>query len=210
MKRLTPEQLESGSDFELLFEVEHKNMKDFVLGQMGTPAPVLRWYGLYQIFMLLFAAILLGWTAVMAWHGRWEALAYLLASVAFSFTALVVIHELLHGFAMRLGGLKRIRFGAQIRKFVFYAAADREVVDFKTFRFFALAPFVVVKLVCLFCLWFFWPNAFIFFFAGVMAVHSLFCAGDFALLGLYQHYRGVTLYQFDDMKTGRTSFYAQK
>ncbi len=210
MKKLTPDDLNNSNEFELLFEVEHRNMKDFVLGQMGTPAPVLRWYGFYQISMLVFATFLLGWTAVMAWHGRWEAFAYLLASVAFSFTALVILHELLHGLAMMLGGLKRIRFGAQIRKFVFYAAADREVVDFKTFRFFALAPFVVVKLVCLICLWFFWPSPIIFFFAGLMAVHSLFCAGDFALLGLYQHYHGETLYQYDDMKTGRTFFYAQK
>ena len=131
-------------------------------------------------------------------------------AVAFSLSALIIIHELLHAFAYLLTGARRISFGVILKKFVFYALADRQVIAPRAFHIVALAPFVVVKVICLIGTFLFLNQPLTYFFLSVMCLHSLFCAGDIAMLAFYRIHRGKEIYNFDDKSEGKTYFYSRK
>src|SRR5665648_101192 len=76
-----------------------------------------------------------------------NAILFVIGAFCFSFTLLIFIHELLHGFAFLLLGFKKISFGGDIRKFVFYAQADQQVLSRHEFYFLALFPLVTIKAV---------------------------------------------------------------
>jgi hypothetical protein len=128
----------------------------------------------------------------------------------FSLTALIVIHELLHALAYLSTGARKISFGLIPRKFVFYAMADRQVIASRAFHLVALTPFLVVKLVCLVGVVLFFNQPPMYFLLGVMCLHSLFCAGDIAMLDFYRWHKGKEIFNFDDKSEGKTYFYARK
>ena len=132
-----------------------------------------------------------------------------LASV-FSFTVLIIIHELLHALAYLVTGARKISFGAIPQKFIFYALADRQVVSPNAFRVVALAPFVIVKILCLAGIVICFNEQLTYFFMTIMCLHSLFCAGDIAMLSFYLIHKGKEIYNFDDKTKGKTYFYYRK
>ncbi|HET6556135.1 MAG TPA: DUF3267 domain-containing protein, partial [Prolixibacteraceae bacterium] len=131
-------------------------------------------------------------------------------AIIFSVTVLIVIHELLHALAYLAIGARRISFGTILNKFIFYAIADRQVINSRAFHLVALAPFVTVKLICLMGILEYYSHPLVFFFLGIMCLHSLFCAGDIAMLAFYKLHEGKEIYNFDDKSEGKTYFYARK
>jgi hypothetical protein len=107
-------------------------------------------------------------------------------------------------------GARRISFGVIPKKFIFYALADRQVITARAFHIVALAPFVVVKLICLIGIVEFYDSQLMYFFLSVMCLHSLFCAGDIAMLAFYRIHKGKEIYNFDNRSEGKTYFYSRK
>ena len=208
--KLTPEDLINGNEFELLTEVSHQNLREFIVEQIKAEKYIIRIYSAYQVIMLIVFVFFLTRSIILSIKGFPGQLVQIGLAVLFSFSVLIIIHELLHALAYLLTGSRRISFGLILRKFVFYALADRQVVASKAFHFVALTPFVVVKLICLMGIVAFFNQPIMYFFVSVMCLHSLFCAGDIAMLAFYNLHRGKEIYNFDNRSEGKTYFYIRK
>jgi hypothetical protein len=209
-RKLRPEDLQTGEEFELLQEVSHQNLKEFIVEQISTRNRVIGIYSVYQILLMLIFAFFFTRSLVYLLKGHHEPFLYVGLAILFSFTLLIVIHELIHAIAYLLTGSRRISFGFIPRKFIFYALADRQVIATKDFFAVALAPFVAVKMICLAGIAFFWGDTPAYFFATIMCLHSLFCAGDIAMLAFYRIHNDKEIYNFDVQSEGKTYFYIRK
>jgi hypothetical protein len=134
-------------------------------------------------------------------------LKWLGGSILFSLTILVVLHELLHALAFILLGKRDIGFGAQMRKFMFYAEANRQVLNRKQMLIVAFAPIVVIGLASILVTALTFPNPFSMFGLGVFAIHFSFCSGDIAIASYFLRETG--LYTYDD-RSKNTTFYYKK
>jgi hypothetical protein len=209
-KKLTPEDLQNSTGFELLAEVSHQNLREFVVEQIKNEKYIIRIYSAYQVIMLFLFVFFVTRSVVFSVKGHPEALLSIGLAILFSFTALIIIHELLHALAYLATGARKISFGVILKKFVFYALADRQVIASRAFHIVALAPFVVVKLVCLAVIFTTGDIKLLYFFLTIMCLHSLFCAGDMAMLAFYNLHRDKEIYNFDNRNEGKTYFYIRK
>ncbi len=207
MIRLTPEDLKQNDGYKLLAEIDHQEVKPFILSQVRQGSGLIRWFSLYQGLMILLFVFLVVKAIIAYLHGLDAPLADLGLSILFSFTLLVIVHETLHALAYLLCGVKKIRAGAIWRKFIFYVMADLQVIGARTFFIVAFAPLVVIKIICLILGILFWNTDLVYFFFGVMCIHSLFCAGDIAMVAFYKLHPNKTILNFDDRKLGKTFFY---
>ncbi len=126
-----------------------------------------------------------------------------------SLTIVIPFHELLHALGYFILGARKIRFGAVLKHFAFYAVADDFVAGRNAFIFLALSPFVIVSLLNL--------AGFIFVtgyasytYVSVLFFHATMCAGDFALLSYFEFHRDKELYTFDDVGKKTSYFYFKK
>ena len=210
IRKITPEELQNSAGYELLAEVSHQNLREFVVEQIRKEKFIIRIYSGYQVIMILLFGFFFTRSIVFAVKGRPETLLSVGLAVLFSFSALIIIHELLHALAYLLTGARKISFGVILKKFVFYALADGQVIASRAFHLVALAPFVVVKLICLIILIHTGNIQYFYFFLTVMCLHSLFCAGDIAMLAFYNIHREKEIYNFDNRSEGKTYFYVRK
>lgn len=209
-RKLTPEDLQNENEFELLAEVSHQKLREFVVTQIINEKYIIRIYSGYQVLMLLLFGFFFTRSIVLMIKGHSEAIIGVGLALIFSFSALIIIHELLHALAYLLTGARKISFGLILKKFIFYALADRQVIASRAFHVVALTPFVVVKFICLVALLKTGNIQLIYFFLTVMCLHSLFCAGDIAMLAFYNLHRGKEIFNFDDRSEGKTYFYTRK
>jgi len=210
MMKLTPEDLMKQENFELLAEVEHQNIKQFILSQISPGINLIRWFSNYQIAMMLLFVFLIIKAVIRVTRGMDEALWQIGYALLFSFTVLILLHEMIHALAYLSCGAKHLKAGIIWRKFIFYVMADRQVMDSRSFRLVACAPFVLVKGCCLILGLVFWSTSYAYFFFGVMCIHSLFCAGDMAMLAFYDLHAGKEIFNFDDRDQGKTFFYYRR
>ena len=208
-RKLTPEDLQDESKFELLTEVSHQKLREFVIAQITEEKYIIRIYSIYQVIMMVLFVFLLTRGIVLSVKGHSETLISVGLAVAFSLSALSVVHELLHALAYLLTGARKISFGVILKKFVFYALADRQVIAPRAFHIVALTPFIVVKLICLIGFIEFYNEQLMYFFLSVMSLHSLFCAGDIAMLAFYRIHNEKEIYNFDNRSEGKTYFYSR-
>ncbi|WP_372774587.1 DUF3267 domain-containing protein [Mangrovibacterium sp.] len=210
MTPYTPDDFIDKPEFELLQVIDHRRIKTFIYDQLREPTRLMRIYGIYQVLMILLVGFLVGRAFILALDDEFEPLLYVGGALIFASTVLVVMHELIHALAYWMNGVRKLKAGAVWRKFIFYVAADRQVVDALVFLRVALAPFVLVKLICIIGVLWFWSLPVCYFFGSIMCIHSLFCAGDMAMLDFYQKHRGKEIFNFDDLKQGKTFFYFSK
>jgi len=210
MKSYSVKELNESPDFELIKVVDHGQIKSFIWEQIDEPTPLIRYYGIYQMAMLGVYLGIFGVCVKQAIGGDVVPLFWFIAALGFSFTFLIVIHELLHAAAYRVNGIKKLSFGAIWRKFVFYVAADRQVVGPRVFKRVALAPFVWVNVLSVIPGILCWVHPCAFFFFSIMCIHSLFCAGDMAMLAFCSRTPDKLIFHYDDLAEGKTFFYAQK
>jgi len=208
-RKFTSEDLQNESEFELLTEVSHQKLREFVMEQITEEKYAIRIYSIYQLIMMIVFVFLLTRGIVLSIKGHSGILIEIGLSIVFSLSALIVIHELLHALAYLLTGARKISFGVIPKKFVFYALADRQVIAKRAFYIVALTPFIVVKLICLIGIIEFYNEQIIYFFLSVMCLHSLFCAGDIAMLAFYRIHKGKEIYNFDNKSEGKTYFYSR-
>ncbi len=209
-RKLTPEDLQNKNEFELLTEVSHRHLKEFVAEQISKEKVVIRFYSVYQILMIVLFIYLGTRSIVLLIKGYSLQISGIGLAILFSFSVLIVVHELLHALAYRLTGARRISFGLELKKFIFYAMADRQVIAPRAFHFVALTPFILVKLICLIGFLSSHNIVLTYFFLSVMCLHSLFCAGDIAMLAFYNLYPDREIYNYDNRTEGKTYFYIRK
>ncbi len=211
MKNANPsiEDLKNPERFELIAQINHQQIKEFVIEQLTSDCKIIRLYMYYQVAMIAVGAFFLVRSVILAIKYVAAELIYTAAALAFSLTVLVVIHELIHGLALKLAGAPKVSFGGYLRKFIFYAEADLFVINRRQFAFIALAPLVLVKLFTLAGIIFFFNHPVFYSLIFVMSAHSLFCAGDIGLLSLFYKYRDGEVFNYDS-KAEKTSYYFRK
>jgi hypothetical protein len=209
-RKLSPGDLQNNNEFELLAEVSHQKLREFVVEQINEEKYIIRIYSVYQVVMMMILVFLLTRSVIFAFKGYSEPIIGIGLAVLFSFSLLIVIHELLHALAYLLSGARKISFGFILKKFTFYALADQQVIKSQAFHFVALTPFIVVKLICLIGVISFYNQPMMYFYLSIMCLHSMFCAGDLAMLAFYSLHRGKEIFNFDNRSEGKTYFYIRK
>ena len=206
--RKTPsiEELNNPDLFELLGAVEHARIKDFVLSQVMEDRRIVPYYMIYQTALFLAAIFFLTRSVVLSIRGDSAYLLFTIGAIAFSLTFLVVIHELLHGLALKLAGAPKVSFGMVPGKFIFYAEADKFVLGRKPFLWIAFTPLIVVQIVTAILIIAVLTQPLVYFPVMVMCIHSFFCAGDIALAALFFRFQGREVFTYDDHEK-RTSYY---
>lgn len=207
MANPTIEELQNTENFELIGELEHSTIKSFVLEQLAQGGKLITGFMIYQILMLLAGMFFITRSIVLAYHDNWTPLVFSIVALLFSFTLLIPIHELLHGLALKLTGAKKVHYGAYLRKFIFYAEADRHVLNKSQFELIALAPFVVIKMITIVGLFIFLHSPVFYLMITIMATHSFFCAGDIGLLSIFYRYERVYTY---DVRSDKKSYYFKR
>jgi hypothetical protein len=203
-------ELQSSDRYELVYQLEHHQVKEFVIRQITSGSRIIRWYMIYQFLMIVTGLFFVTRSVVLAFQGYFIPLFYLLGAIVFSFTVLILIHELLHAFAFKITGAPRVSMGAYLKKFVFYAEADGHVLNRKQFTLVALTPLVAVKLVTLGAVILTAAHPAVYFWILIMCAHSLFCAGDIGMLDYFYMFKEAELYTFDVRKEKKSYFYRTK
>lgn len=204
------EDLQNSDKYELIEELHHSQIKDFVISRLSGNNILIRTFMYYQVAMVVLGIFTLTRVIVLATRHFPEPLLFTLAALAFSFSVLVPVHELLHGISIKITGAKKIHYGAYFSKFIFYAEADRHVMNRKQFAFVALTPLVVIKVLTLIGIFLLWNSGWVYFMATIMSVHSLFCAGDIGLLSVFYSDVHSASYTFDVKSEEKSYYYRQK
>jgi hypothetical protein len=209
MQNPTINELRNPERFKLIAQVNHQQIKEFVIDRLSSDGNMIRIYMYYQILMIAVGLVFFTWAIVLAFKGDSVPLYFSLAALIFCFSALIIFHELLHGVALKLAGARRITFGGYLRKFVFYAEADQFVINRRQFAFIALTPLFAVKLTTLIGMIFLFNHPVFYFLIFVMSAHSLFCAGDIGLLSVFHQHKNTEIFTFD-VKEEKTSYFFRR
>ncbi len=204
------EELQQNDDFKLIAELSHKQVKNFVIGQINEGNSIIKIYMVYQLLMILLGIFFITRSVVLALNGIFLPLLYVLGGVFFTITLLIIIHELLHGLALKSAGAPKISYGGYPAKFIFYAEADHFVMNRSQFTFVALTPFIIIKVLSLAAIMIFFNNPAVYFPVLVMTAHSLFCAGDIGLLSFFYRYPDHEVYTFDIKAAKKSYFYIRE
>jgi hypothetical protein len=206
----TLEELHDPESFELIASVEQNRIKDFVLQQVMSDKNIIPVYMIYQTLLFIAGIFFFTRSVVLAYKGNTHYLLYSAGAVVFSLTFLVVIHEFLHGTALKLAGAQKVKFGGILSKFIFFAEADRFVMNRKTFLVVAFTPFVVVKLLTIAGIMLFFNAPSLYFFLVVMVIHSFFCSGDVALVTIFYRFPGRDTYTYDNSEEKKSYYFVKK
>jgi hypothetical protein len=204
------EELQESDRYELVYQLEHHQVKEFVIRQITSGSRIIRWFMIYQFLMIVLGLFFITRSIVLAFERNHVPLFYTLCAVVFSFTLLILIHELLHALAFKVTGAPRVSMGAYLKKFIFYAEADRHVLNRKQFTLVALTPFIAVKLATLAAVLLTVGQPAVCFWIFIMCGHSLFCAGDIGMLDYFYSFKDAELYTFDVRKEKKSYFYLKK
>ncbi len=204
------EELQKSDKYELLYELEHQQVKEFVINQITSGSRIVKGYMIYQLIMILIGLFFATRPLVLAMRGNYQPLFHLIAAILFTFTLLILIHELLHALAFKITGARKVSMGTYLKKFIFYAEADRHVLNRKQFTLVALTPLLTVKVISLAGIIITLGTPAVYFWIFVMSAHSLFCAGDIGMLDYFYQYRNSELYTFDLKAEKKSYFYRRK
>jgi hypothetical protein len=209
-KNITPSELFNNSRYELIETVSYDELKPFILRTIQKKSRLITFYSVLQIIALTALAALVVFFIFRSVSARSidEALIGLGASLIFSFTLLIPLHEAIHALAFLLAGKRSIGFGADLKKFIFYAEAHRQVVNQGEMTFVALAPLFTIALVSILPGIYFWNTPAVWFFAGIFLLHFLFCAGDMAMIAYFR--QADEILSFDDRNERQSYFFRVK
>jgi len=203
---LQVEDLDDQTKYRELLKISYDDLIDFVLDYMRRKSEVM-------IFFWSACAIFLG----LAITVRINIAGYFpLKIIMFhSFLGLIVfpvllipVHEILHIITYYLAGARRIRFGMDLRQYMFYVTAHRFVTGHKQFRLVALTPFITVSII-LILLILFLPGLWKWSLSVLLFVHATMCVGDFALMNFYYLNRSKKIFTWDDFDKKIAYFYEE-
>jgi hypothetical protein len=207
---MTHKELISSNEYEQIIALKHSEIKTFIVTEVEKQSIWARIANMYQITGLL--AFVLGlFKAFMPFFTKREGiyLFWLVLGLVFTFTLLIIMHELIHALAYRYVGARNLSFGMNIRKFMFYVQADKQVLNYKQFKIVALAPVVTVAIVSILGMIIFYNHAAFYFFIPIFAFHSVFCGGDFGLLCIFANRSDKEILTFDIKSEEKIYFYAK-
>ncbi len=207
--RHTVEQIKKDPRFQLLDKLHYDDIVEFATEYIRK-----RTRSMFFYLVLVIIFFILQWSAFL--YGIFarnmntvSLLKQFLYGLIISLTIVIPLHELIHALGYFLMGARKIRFGAVLKHFAFYAVADDFVANRNAFIFLALSPFVIVSLLNLAGFVFVQGYA-SYTYISVLFFHATMCAGDFAMLSYFEFHRDKELYTFDDVGKKISYFYYKK
>jgi hypothetical protein len=207
--RHTVEQIKKDSRFQLLDKLHYDDILEFATEYVRKRTRSMFFYLVLIIIFFIFQ-----WSAFL--YGIFandmntiSLLKQFLYGLIISLTIVIPVHELIHALGYLVLGARKIRFGAVLKHFAFYAVADDFVANRNAFIFLALSPFIIVSLLNLAGFVFVHGYA-SYTYISVLFFHATMCAGDFALLSYFEFHRDKELYTFDDVANKTSYFYYKK
>jgi hypothetical protein len=201
---LSVEDLEDQKNFRLFLTIPYQNLIQFVFDSFKKKS------ALTLIFWstgLVFLCITVNVRINVAGNFPFSQILF------HSFIGLIIIpllcipvHEFLHIIPYWLSGAKNIRFGMDLKQYLFYVTAHRYVASPLQFRLVAITPFIVISLTLL-LLVFLLPGLWKWSLSLFLFVHATMCIGDFALLNFYFLNRDKKIYTWDDADKKEAYFY---
>lgn len=202
-------ELRNEEHYTLLLQLNHDEILPFVQEEFSHRTGVLRFYFGLNGAILLYMVGLAIWQVAQGMTGIGTILQYTGLGFVVSLTLLIPVHEGIHGLAYKLVGAPRIAFGGSLKRFYFYAVADRFVLGPDQFRFVALAPFVVINALA-FAATFYVSLNYQWLCWGVLLMHTGACAGDFGMLSFYARQEDREVYTYDIVEEKVTYFYSRR
>ena len=206
--KLVYTELENNPRYRKILEISHEELIVFVSEHIKPDNLPMRLFYLFNLPVLayiLYKLYIIVFISPLNW-------VYLLSVVLLGFILFAIIiiplHELIHAVAFKVLGAAEVSIHAQWGKMLFYAIANKFVMNSIEFIFLALAPFVVINLALVIA---------IFNLHGefkVIAVVFLFfhltgCIGDFSLLGFLYKNRHQKIVNYDDKELEKSYFYEE-
>lgn len=200
------ETLQDTEQFELIARLHHDDMAQFVLEELGKSNLVIRIFYWINILGAIFAVVWGGWQLWTARIGWGCLLGNLFLGLFLGSSAIIPVHEILHGLGYWVAGARKIRFGGSWRKMYWYAVADEWVMRAIPYTIVALLPFLVVTAGGIIAL-FYVPLNYQWLVLGVILMHALNCAGDFAVIGFCWVHRGRPIFTYDQLSKHQSYFF---
>jgi len=198
------EDLKDPSRFRELYSLPYSEMVEFVVEYIRKNTPVMIFY--WSLCLVFFA---IGLTVRINISGYFQIgtimLHSLLGFILFP-VILIPVHELMHVIPFLLTGARRIRIGADLKQYIFYVTAHRNIMNSAKFIFVALVPFFIITAGLLLMV-FMLPGLWKWSLSALLFVHTTMCAGDFAMLNFYYHHRHRKIYTYDDADEKMAYFY---
>ena len=200
--------LRNDPGYRQILELDFNDMIPFVMSNIrkkGIPSLV---YLVINLAMLVFIALYL----IPGFIGpqfTWSVLIKQSLAGIFAGTILVIpVHELLHGLAYRILGARKIRFGVDMKQFIFFVTADRYPVTGKELYFLALTPFAVINICIIALTATLFPQG-ILFAAILLLSHNIMCIGDFAIANYINNHAHSKVYTFDEIEQKKSYFFEE-
>jgi len=212
MERISIQQLKESEDFKLVKELRFNDILSFVLENIRLKNSVsIAFYSIVFLFLILFFAQI---ATIFNQNGVSLATFKLLGKSFWwgliSGSLLIIpIHEGLHALGFIIVGAKKIKFGADLKQFIVYAAAENFVAGRRAFYIIALAPIVVINLLCIPFFILGSPET-KFFLIVMLLLHNIMCIGDFGMLSFFARHKEKEMYTFDEVGEKVSWFYEKK
>ncbi len=203
---MTVEELKQNPNFERWISLEHKDILPFVQREFGKKAWLIQGYILLNILLLALMIVLGAWQASKGIASTGNIILYSILGFAITLTLLIPVHEGIHGLAYKLLGAPKVKYGSDIRKFIFYAMADHFVAGSRDFTIVALAPFILINFLAVLGIFYVSLN-YQWLLLGVLLMHTGACAGDFAMLSFLMRHKEEEVYTYDDVENNISYFY---
>lgn len=204
----TPEELQKGGPYELLFTLTHDDILPFVVKSLRRGTLVLRAYQALVLLSLL--ATIWSVAAAVGKHVlTWGDIALqLLVAIALNLTVVAFAHELVHGAVYKALGATNLVLKANWKQLLLYVTAPGFVVGRRAFTMVAVAPLVVIS-IALALLAALVPRIQPLALATLF-IHATNCAGDVGLLSALCSLPYRRAYTYDDPILPLSYFYVER
>ena len=200
------EDLEDQSKYRELLKISYDELIDFVLDYIRRRSEVMIFFWLICA-IFLFNAITVR-INITGYFPLKNIMSHSFLGLILFPVLLIPIHEIIHIITYLLLGARRIRFGMDLRQYMFYVTAHRYVTGKRSFIVVALAPFITVSVILVFLILLL-PGLWKWSLSILLFVHATMCAGDFALMNFYYLNRGKKIYTWDDFDKKISYFYEE-
>jgi len=203
---LKVEDLEDQSKYRELLKIPYDELIDFVLDYMRRKSELMIFF---WSACVIFLGIAITVRINIAGYFPVKSIMFhsLLGFIVFP-VLMIPLHEILHVITYYLAGARRIRFGMDLKQYMFYVTAHRFVTGHKQFKLVALTPFVTGSIV-LIILILLLPGLWKWSLSLLLFVHATMCAGDFAMLNFYFLNRRKKIFTWDDFDKKIAYFYEE-
>jgi hypothetical protein len=200
------EDLNDQKRFRLFLTIPYKNLIQFVFEYLKKKSGLMFLFWFLCLIFLCFTVIIR--IKVAGNFPRTHILFHSVIGLVILPLVCIPLHELLHVIPYYVSGAKNIRFGMDLKQYLFYVTAHRYVASPLQFRIVASTPFIIISSGLL-LLVFLLPGLWKWSLSLFLFAHATMCAGDFALLNLYYLNRNKKICTWDDVDKKEAYFYEE-